>query len=279
MDRGAAGYPDVAAALRAQGGAHGDDRATIVPDVARPFLAGQAKRGQEDPDGTTYIPEVAYALANGSPRCHAGAGGSGQDSTYIATLQDVTARADAKRQNGTGARTDGIMYTLDATSRHAVVFDGHDLRQRDQPGLRAEADGSHRPMVVFDETQITCPDNRSRPQHDVTHSIVAGGRPPAIAMSDVAAPLTPSLAAARGVTAGKNGELLNNVMQGWTIRYLTPLEQERCMGFPDGWTCLCGAQGDTWRCTCKDGPRQRALGNAVVVPVAEWILRRMREVL
>lgn len=63
------------------------------------------------------------------------------------------------------------------------------------------------------------------------------------------------------------------------IRYLTPLEQERCQGFPDGWTCLCEASGDTWTCRCPDGPRQRALGNAVPVTVTRWLGDRIVEAL
>lgn len=46
-------------------------------------------------------------------------------------------------------------------------------------------------------------------------------------------------------------------------------------GFPDGWTCLCGGGGDPWTCTCADGPRYRTVGNAVTVPVVEWVLRRL----
>jgi len=50
------------------------------------------------------------------------------------------------------------------------------------------------------------------------------------------------------------------------VRRLTPVEYERLQGFPDGWTDVSSA---------ADGPRYRALGNAVTVPVAEWIGRRM----
>lgn len=61
------------------------------------------------------------------------------------------------------------------------------------------------------------------------------------------------------------------------VRRLTPLECERLQGFPDGWTCLCGAGGVTQDCTCKDSPRYRALGDAMAVPVVEWIAKRIRE--
>lgn len=59
------------------------------------------------------------------------------------------------------------------------------------------------------------------------------------------------------------------------VRRLTPLECERLQGFPDGWTCLCGAEPySTLACACPDGPRYRALGNAVAVPCIEWLAHR-----
>jgi DNA (cytosine-5)-methyltransferase 1 len=50
------------------------------------------------------------------------------------------------------------------------------------------------------------------------------------------------------------------------IRRLTPTECERLQGFPDGWT-----DGQS------DSARYRQLGNAVAVPVIEWIGRRIAE--
>lgn len=50
------------------------------------------------------------------------------------------------------------------------------------------------------------------------------------------------------------------------VRRLTPTECERLQGFPDGWT-----DGQS------DSARYRQLGNAVTVPVAEWIGRRIIE--
>lgn len=50
------------------------------------------------------------------------------------------------------------------------------------------------------------------------------------------------------------------------VRRLTPVECERLQGFPDGWT-----DGQA------DSNRYRQMGNAVTVPVAEWIGRRLME--
>jgi len=53
------------------------------------------------------------------------------------------------------------------------------------------------------------------------------------------------------------------------VRRLTPLECERLQGFTDGYTQI------AWRNKapedCPDGPRYKALGNSMAVPVMKWI--------
>jgi len=49
---------------------------------------------------------------------------------------------------------------------------------------------------------------------------------------------------------------------GPIVRRLTPLEYERLQGFPDEWT---EGQSDTHR--------YKQMGNAVTVPVVEWIIQ------
>jgi DNA (cytosine-5)-methyltransferase 1 len=50
------------------------------------------------------------------------------------------------------------------------------------------------------------------------------------------------------------------------VRRLTPVECERLQGFPDGWTDVNGL---------SDSHRYRQMGNAVAVPCATWIGRRL----
>jgi len=54
------------------------------------------------------------------------------------------------------------------------------------------------------------------------------------------------------------------LMRQYGVRRLTPVECERLQGFPDDWTA-----GQS------DSKRYKQLGNAVCVPVAEWIGRRI----
>lgn len=51
------------------------------------------------------------------------------------------------------------------------------------------------------------------------------------------------------------------VSYGQSVRRLTPLECERLQGFPDGWT-----EGQA------DSHRYKQMGNAVAVPVVQWLI-------
>ena len=58
------------------------------------------------------------------------------------------------------------------------------------------------------------------------------------------------------------------------IRYLTPTESERLMGLPEGWTAY-GHEGEE----ISSGVRCKALGNAIALPCAEYIMSGIAEVL
>jgi DNA (cytosine-5)-methyltransferase 1 len=97
--------------------------------------------------------------------------------------------------------------------------------------------------VAFDTTQITSPGNFSNPKPgDACHPLAAEAHAPAIAYAAA-------------------------------VRRLTPRECERLQGFPDDYTAI------LWRgkpaAECPDGPRYKALGNSMAVPVVRWIGRRI----
>jgi DNA (cytosine-5)-methyltransferase 1 len=60
------------------------------------------------------------------------------------------------------------------------------------------------------------------------------------------------------------------------VRRLTPRECERLQGFPDDYTLI------PWKKKpadeCPDGPRYKALGNSMAVPVMRWIGERIAKV-
>ena len=63
------------------------------------------------------------------------------------------------------------------------------------------------------------------------------------------------------------------VQFGMQVRRLTPVECERLQGFPDDHTLI------AWRgkeaAECPDGPRYKAIGNSMAVPVMRWIGERI----
>jgi DNA (cytosine-5)-methyltransferase 1 len=61
------------------------------------------------------------------------------------------------------------------------------------------------------------------------------------------------------------------VATSMAVRRLTPRECERLQGFPDDFTLIEVKPGKM----AANGPRYKALGNSMAVPVIEWILRRM----
>jgi DNA (cytosine-5)-methyltransferase 1 len=165
--------------------------------------------------------------------------------------------------------------------------------------------------LPFDTTQITSKANRSQPQAgDPCHPLASGAHPPAIAFPERLSgtqyasteDLSPSLqilnptavafsARARGddgrgydrpehvygdIAGSLDTMKPHNVAlssPAYAVRRLTPRECERLQGFPDDYTLI------PWRNKpadlCPDGPRYKALGNSMAVPVMHWIGARL----
>jgi DNA (cytosine-5)-methyltransferase 1 len=73
----------------------------------------------------------------------------------------------------------------------------------------------------------------------------------------------PTLTSAMGMGGGH----IPAVAQTMAVRRLTPVECERLQGFPDNYTNI--------KTDCPDGPRYKALGNSMAVPVMKWIGERI----
>jgi site-specific DNA-cytosine methylase len=79
----------------------------------------------------------------------------------------------------------------------------------------------------------------------------------------------PALVASYGKCRGQDNQHIDAGAPwfvGHPMREMMPLEWERLMGFPDHWTAIPGA---------GDGPRWKALGNSMCVPVMTWIGQRI----
>jgi DNA (cytosine-5)-methyltransferase 1 len=72
---------------------------------------------------------------------------------------------------------------------------------------------------------------------------------------------------------GRNNGGENVMVQAMAVRRLTPTECERLQGFPDNYTDIKSKNKPT-----PDGPRYKALGNSMAVPVMAWIGQRIEQV-
>jgi DNA (cytosine-5)-methyltransferase 1 len=75
------------------------------------------------------------------------------------------------------------------------------------------------------------------------------------------------------LTPSRSSRQFNGVMQEMAVRRLTPRECERLQGFADDYTLV-----DYRGKPASDGPRYKALGNSMAVPVMRWIGQRIEAV-
>ena len=89
---------------------------------------------------------------------------------------------------------------------------------------------------------------RASIDRDLSGCLNVGGDPPMVVYPDDKTPMV----------------LYDGIL--WTVRRLMPVECERLQGFPDGWTEI-----EYRGRPAADGPRYKALGNSMAVPVMRWI--------
>ena len=224
----------------------------------------------------------------------------------IALAENTIGRKPENGGNGDGFADGGPMYTLNATGVHGVaqpinIYGGNKRTDRPEGGFYVRMDedisktldaasglnptcsqGGTAVMqpIAFDTTQITSPQNGNNPKAgDPCHPLAAGAHPPAIAQPvfsfiQASAQQKSTNSVLEGLcntlTAGNNNFLGGQAM---AVRRLTPVECERLQGFPDGYTDIQPKGKAT-----PDGPRYKALGNSMAVPVMRWIGERIAQV-
>jgi len=158
----------------------------------------------------------------------------------------------AGSSNGGGANGPG----RDADSADSLIYApliSTALKSRDQKGPSSDGDGSIVGALAADAGV--------QQQNYVAFNLRGreGGAMPEAA--DVA-----SLRAASGGSS-------RSYVSTTAVRRLTPRECERLQGFPDDWTLISVGKG-----LAKDGPRYKALGNSMAIPVVRWIGERIQQV-
>ena len=231
--------------------------------------------GRQDLESETLIPTLGgrFDVANTLQRNH---GNPQLDQTMI-PIQNATRGKD---QNGIGIAENGDpMYTIDQASQHAISFGWQNSAQQGASASHTPTlDKSKVPAVAYPiDTQNMTEGHASGGigfgrEQDPSFTLSKGhSHAVAIGWNGDTTPktgieLSPTLRREQG------GEGVG-VGVGMMVRRLTPTECERLQGFPDGYTDIKLKGKPT-----PDGPRYKALGNSMAVPVMNWIGKRIKQV-
>lgn len=262
-----------------RGWAADTDRMTFVPEVAKTLLA----KGTGGPAGDEVQNLVPAVCVTGEITHTLKA--EGADASEDGTGRGNPIIAQAFRWQMGGAASNRMNLTpeaptLDSVPSAVLAFDAAQItsaqnRSQPAPGKPSPAltkENANRAMICFSSKDHGADAGEVAPTlraggHVESHA--NAGAPPAIAYS-VAMASDPIWAKelAQPITR-RNGDP-GVVASAMRVRRLTPRECERLQGFPDDWTLV--------PCRNKpaaDGPRYKAIGNSMAVPVMRWIGRRI----
>jgi DNA (cytosine-5)-methyltransferase 1 len=271
--------------------------ADVAPSLSSRATAGGGLGTDFECDGG-LIPSIAAPLIAGSFEQNSMAGrGTLGWSAGDAPLRPVKPQGD-HQFIAYGIGSDAVDRSGEGAAGNATERSGLNIIAECQPSLRARAnnavayggdageDGTGRgtPLVPVSWT-VSEHANGFAWTSDVAPTVQAFGGGDTNTQSGVLAFAENSRAELRlgggdGQTApqlvcggGKAGQGYPAIVSGMAVRRLTPRECERLQGFPDDFSLI------TWRGKrAADGPRYRALGNSMAVPVVSWVLRRICEV-
>lgn len=199
-----------------------------------------------------------------------------ESETFVIPILEAGARSgkstdDPRAGIGIGEPGDP-MYTLQSGKQHAIAFSskdhGADACEDLSPTLRAGGHtGSHAnagvpPAIAFN---LRGRDGGAMPEvSDVAsvRSASGGSSRSYVAQSEV----YPTLSANEGGTLTQ----IPPIQCAMGVRRLTPVECEKCQGFWPDYTAI-EYRGKP----AADGPRYKAIGNSMAVPVIAWIIERI----
>jgi hypothetical protein len=186
--------------------------------------------------------------------------GTGGGNTPMVAIPIQDGRDMDHQQNGLGVADEGSpSYTIDQTGAQAIAYglQGNMIGRQDHNGPQG-AGISHPDDPMFSLT--------STDRHAVAHvaagfKVGQGAGARSVGYEEEMSSTLPSDA------GGNKAGVLTPTM---AVRRLTPLECERLMGWPDGWTAT-KADGTPQ----SDTHRYKQCGNGIASPVAQWIAQQL----
>lgn len=231
-----------------------------IPDAARTLTASYGKTTWFQ-DRVTYIPTVANTLATGEGRKY-----SPDNETLLPATFAIDSLASNSMKSAnphSGIHHADIARTLDTSGTNPTANQGGNIIVDNTSTFVMREDATAGNFTIY-PTDISLTLQALQPattSHHAQMLTVQQMAPLAIGFSGQKSNMSVSVE----VSPTLDISTVNDVsMPLIGVRRLTPTECERLQGFPDGWTA---GQSDT--------QRYKQLGNAVAVPVAEWIGRRI----
>tara|TARA_R100001463_G_scaffold21022_1_gene50886 strand:+ start:53 stop:1441 length:1389 start_codon:yes stop_codon:yes gene_type:complete len=259
--------------------------------------AGDATKGVGE-GGTIAKSDIVGTLSDGA---HMGGGLNGQDA-YTGRIMAVQGEqketyclqgGGETSQSGNGLGVDkDVSFTLNGLDKHGVVSWNGDTTPKASEDvsvtLRSQQ-GGEGVGVAFQKSELRLKDKIELKQISPTLKAETKQGDTEVNVLQNAkafhASQDPIHSEEHSPALGSNAII--GYQQNLTVRRLTPIECERLQGFPDNWTSEkmeLILEGNEWKATGKilkqaDGPRYKAMGNAVTVNVAEWIGKQIGKVL
>lgn len=196
-----------------------------------------------------------------------------EENKLVVTYPIQDGRKMEKEQNGMGVGDEtSPSYTLDQTGAQAVAYSIREDATANTFSAteidKARALQSLQPSPQSHHAQtfiVQAYDEYNDAVAETHHTLRAGTKQSTGVIESLAfhikqTPVSGAVSPALGTTS----EGMGYMSAKSTVRRLTPTECERLQGFPDGWT-----EGQS------DSSRYKQMGNAVAVPVVEWLIGRL----
>jgi len=277
----------------------GDWRAAAAVLFERHSLSGDLAPRREKRQGTTASSEDCTDVSKCLTAKGAGSQNLDPETSNllpIALAENTIGRQPENGGNGDGFTDGGPMYTLNATGVHGVAqpipLDMMNIRGRPSDDGRANRIGRGYGEVGDPMFTITKANHHAVAQpiafsrnddgRDATNDLAPTMRVAGNAGGMLAAAVATHDVAGTMLSRNTSGGFSNSIdhaaagymaIQQMAVRRLTPVECERLQGFGDNYTDIQSKGKPT-----PDGPRYKALGNSMAVPVMAWIGQRIKQV-
>ncbi len=282
--------PDVSLCVTARSGS---GRCDPTAEILLPIAHTLRDEHDASEDGTGRgTPLIAFsgidsggdATENLTPTLRKGGDGGFGQGMSVAFTQN--SRSEVREIGGDGQTTGAVTSEPGAQCQNYVfesrfARNGRGAPDEIVPPLKAQSGesgkGDAAPILFSIMPQNSGKDYKAR-QVDVAQALMASGQTHGNQGGDVVAFQSSQSGVREGeahaTLDGNNGSRRHNgISDGMSVRRLTPRECERLQGFPDDYTLIPYVGGQS-----KDGPRYKALGNSMAVPVMRWIGERIQAV-